>query len=90
MERENQLQVFDLTDGHLAQAPRFVKTTLADAANLHPQQIVGPIHVSRDRRFVYLANRAGGTTKLADVTCSSAARTASRSSGSIRTRASRR
>jgi 6-phosphogluconolactonase len=66
MERENQLQVFDLKDGHLAPTPRFVKTTLADAAKLHPQQIVGPIHVSRDGRFVYLANRADGTTKLAD------------------------
>jgi 6-phosphogluconolactonase len=66
MERENQLQVFDLKDGHLAPTPRFVKTTLADAAKLHPQQIVGPIHLSRDGRFVYLANRADGTMKLAD------------------------
>ncbi len=61
MERENLLQMFDLNGGRLATEPRFVKTTLEKPHDTHPQQIVGPIHMSRDGRFVYLANRADST-----------------------------
>lgn len=61
MERENQLQVFDLQDGRLSLQPMFTRTTLRKPANVHPSQVVGPIHFSRDGKFVYLANRADGT-----------------------------
>lgn len=64
MERENELQVFGLRDGKLSPAPLFTKTTLAEPANVHPAQVVGPIHVSRDGRFVYLANRSDGTVEF--------------------------
>ncbi len=63
MERENQLQVFSLKDGVLSSAPIFVRTTLADPSNVRPGQVVGPIHFSRDGRFVYLANRSDGTVE---------------------------
>lgn len=61
MERENQLQVFGLQDGKLTAAPLYVKTTITDPSNVRPGQVVGPIHVSRDGKFVYLANRSDGT-----------------------------
>lgn len=53
MERENQLQVFSLRNGRLSAAPLFVKTTLLEPAKVRPGQVAGPIHVSRDGRFVY-------------------------------------
>jgi 6-phosphogluconolactonase len=62
MERENQLQMFDLKAGRLAPQARFIKTTLASPNDVHPQQLAGPIHVSRNGRLVYVANRADATT----------------------------
>jgi DNA-binding beta-propeller fold protein YncE len=64
MERENQLQVFGLKNGQLSSTPLFVKTTLEDPSNVRPGQVVGPIHVSRDGQFVYLANRSDGTVEF--------------------------
>ncbi|CAB3807789.1 beta-propeller fold lactonase family protein [Paraburkholderia caffeinilytica] len=46
MERENQLQMFDMKAGRLAPQPSFVKTTLSKPAEVHPQQIVGPIYIA--------------------------------------------
>ena len=65
VERQNQLQVYErLKDDALAPLPKFTKTTLADPVHhnetLFPAQMVGPIHISRDHRFVYLGNRNGG------------------------------
>ena len=61
MERENQLQVFGLQNGKLTEAPLYIKTTLSEPSNVRPAQVVGPVHVSRDGKFVYLANRSDGT-----------------------------
>lgn len=62
MERENQLQVFGLGDGSLTAQALFVKTTLRDPMNVQRAQIAGPIHFRPDGKFLYLANRADGTT----------------------------
>lgn len=61
MERQNQLQVFGLRNGRLTETPLFIKTTLSEPSNVRPAQVVGPVHVSRDGKFVYLANRSDGT-----------------------------
>ncbi|HEX3875814.1 MAG TPA: beta-propeller fold lactonase family protein [Bryobacteraceae bacterium] len=62
MERENQLQVFGLRDGSLTEKALFSMSTLRDPGNVQGAQIAGPIHFRRDGKFVYLANRADGTT----------------------------
>ena len=60
IERQNQLIVYKLTpDGDLVPEPLFTTTTLADLAHKFPIQLVGPIHVHPNGRFVYLGNRSG-------------------------------
>jgi hypothetical protein len=49
-----------LRGDNLEPQPAFVATTLANPGDLHPEQMVGPIHVRPDGRFVYLGNRASG------------------------------
>jgi 6-phosphogluconolactonase len=68
VERQNQLQVYEkLTDHTLAPLPTFTKNTLADPVNnnerIFPAQMVGPIQISHDGRFVYLGNRNNGTIR---------------------------
>lgn len=41
-------------------APAYVLTTLAEPGKPHPEQMVGPIHIHPNGRFVYLGNRASG------------------------------
>jgi len=70
VERQNQLQVYDrLTSDTIAPLPKFTKTTLADPAHhnetIFPAQMVGPIHLSHNGRFVYLGNRNGGVSGVA-------------------------
>ena len=65
VERQNQLQVYEkLTADTLAPLPKYTKTTLADPLRHNevkfPAQMVGPIHVSHNGRFVYVGNRNGG------------------------------
>ena len=65
VERQNQLQVYDREGQHgLAALPKFTKTTLADPVHhneaIFPAQMVGPIQISVNRRFVYVGNRNGG------------------------------
>jgi 6-phosphogluconolactonase (cycloisomerase 2 family) len=63
LERQNMLQVYErLKDGTLGRNPLFAKDTLADPGNVRPGQALGTIHVHPNGRFVYLANRASGTT----------------------------
>jgi 6-phosphogluconolactonase len=63
LERQNKLQVYEkLKDGTLSRNPLFSKDTLADPGNVRPGQALGTIHVHPSGRFVYLANRASGTT----------------------------
>jgi len=63
LERQNKLDVFEkLKDGTLSRDPLFSKDTLADPGNVRPGQALGTIHMHPNGRFVYLANRASGTT----------------------------
>jgi 6-phosphogluconolactonase len=63
LERQNKLQVYErLKDGTLSRNPLFSKDTLTDPSNVRPGQALGTIHMHPNGRFVYLANRASGTT----------------------------
>ena len=77
VERQNQLQVYRRTSADtLAPLPKYTKNTLADPVNhnerIFPAQMVGPIQISEDGRFVYRrqpqqrhhARRAGFTDLL--------------------------
>lgn len=64
LERENQLQVYRLRGNNLESQPAYTATTLADPGNLRPEQMVGPIHVHPNGRFVYLGNRASGLVEV--------------------------
>ena len=64
LEPQNKLYVYkDLGDG-LSPEPLFMKETLADPGNVRPMQHAGTIHVHPSGKFVYLANRANGTTEF--------------------------
>jgi 6-phosphogluconolactonase len=64
LERENQLQVYRLGGNNLESEPAYTATTLAEPGNLRPEQMVGPIHVHPNGRFVYLGNRASGLVEV--------------------------
>jgi 6-phosphogluconolactonase (cycloisomerase 2 family) len=66
MERERQLQVFERNpDGALTPEPVFTRDLLKDSRGHKPGQVSGPIHVSADGRFVYVANRNSATADIA-------------------------
>jgi 6-phosphogluconolactonase len=60
VERQNQLQTYQLRGDDLEPAPAYVATTLKEPGNLRPEQMAGPIHLHPNGRFVYLGNRASG------------------------------
>jgi 6-phosphogluconolactonase len=61
IERQNKLYAYKLAgDGALGREPLFVKSTVADPANVKPAQGAGPIHVHPDGGFVYVTNRNQG------------------------------
>jgi 6-phosphogluconolactonase (cycloisomerase 2 family) len=63
LERQDKLQVYRrLQDGTLSRAPLFSKDTLQEPGNVRPGQALGTVHVHPSGKFVYLANRASGTT----------------------------
>ncbi len=65
LERQNKLDVFErLKDGTLSRSPLFSKDTLSDPSNVRPGQALGTIHVHPNGGFVYVANRASGTTEF--------------------------
>jgi 6-phosphogluconolactonase len=64
IERQNQLQMYRLHGDALDPAPAFVLTTLTAPGNLRPEQMVGPIHIHPNGRFVYLGNRASGLIEV--------------------------
>jgi 6-phosphogluconolactonase (cycloisomerase 2 family) len=65
VERQNQLYAYALgSDGALARDPAFIKSTLADRANVKPAQGAGPIHVHPNGRFVYVTNRNQGEVEV--------------------------
>jgi 6-phosphogluconolactonase len=60
IERQNQLQMYRLRGDGLEPAAAFIVNTLAEPGNLRAEQMVGPIHIGPNGRFVYLGNRASG------------------------------
>ncbi len=60
---QNKLYVYrKLRDGTLSSAPMFLKDTLADPGNVRPAQQLASVHVHPNGKFVYVNNRADGTT----------------------------
>jgi 6-phosphogluconolactonase len=65
LERQNQLHVYRRSEaGVLSDAPVFVKDTVAEASKNQAGQAASSIHVHPNGRFVYVANRAGGTLEF--------------------------
>jgi 6-phosphogluconolactonase (cycloisomerase 2 family) len=65
LERQNQLQVYRINaGGSLEPKALFTKDTLDHQAAAKPAQMTGAIHVHPNGRFVYLSNRASGTTTV--------------------------
>jgi 6-phosphogluconolactonase (cycloisomerase 2 family) len=65
LERQNKLHVYRRSaDGTLSEAPIFVKSTLADPGKARNGQAASSIHVHPSGRFIYVANRAGGTVEF--------------------------
>ena len=63
LERQNQLQVYRTVNGESVEPNAlFTKDTLDHQAASKPQQMTGAIHVHPNGRFVYISNRASGTT----------------------------
>jgi 6-phosphogluconolactonase len=56
LERQNALDMFEITNGVLSPTPRFRKNTLGRAPVV--RQAVGTVHVHPNGRTVYVANRA--------------------------------
>jgi 6-phosphogluconolactonase len=63
-ERENQLDVYRLTNGTLDPQPIFVRETLAEPGNVRSRQAACTVHVHPNGRYVYLANRAYDSVKI--------------------------
>ena len=63
LERQNQLQVYRVANGESVEpAALFTKDTLDHPSASKPAQMTGAIHVHPNGRFVYISNRASGTT----------------------------
>ena len=65
LERQNKLQVYKkLTDEALSSEPLFTKETLSAPDTVRAGQAASTVHVHPTGEFVYLANRASGTTNV--------------------------
>jgi 6-phosphogluconolactonase len=64
LERQNKLDMFEITNAKLSAAPVFRKETLAEPGNIRGRQAAGTVHVHPNGRFVYAANRASSTVQL--------------------------
>ncbi|RPI54815.1 MAG: 3-carboxymuconate cyclase, partial [Acidobacteria bacterium] len=62
LERQNQLQVYRLNGDAIEPQALFTKNTLDRPDASRPAQMTGAIHVHPNGRFVYISNRASGTT----------------------------
>jgi 6-phosphogluconolactonase len=62
VERQNELHMFELGNCSIGDAPVFVRSTLSAPWTNTAPQLAGAIHVSIDGRFVFISNRADGTT----------------------------
>jgi 6-phosphogluconolactonase len=64
LERQNRLDMFEITGGALSAAPLFRKETLAEPGNIRGRQAAGTVHVHPNGRFVYAVNRASSTVEV--------------------------
>ncbi|PWU06788.1 MAG: 3-carboxymuconate cyclase [Terriglobia bacterium] len=65
LERQNKLHVYRrMAEGTLSDAPIFVKDTVANPRESRTNQAASSIHVHPNGRFIYVANRAGGTVEF--------------------------
>ncbi len=65
LERQNQLQVYRAAGGESFEPQAlFTKDTLDHPSASKPAQMTGAIHVHPNGRFVYISNRASGTTQV--------------------------
>lgn len=62
LERQNRLDVFEVRGEFIMAEPAFRCEALGEPGNLRPVQMAGEVHVHPSGRYVYLANRAFGTT----------------------------
>jgi 6-phosphogluconolactonase (cycloisomerase 2 family) len=63
LESQNRLDVFTRTnDDSLSEQPLFSKSTLSASGSVSAGQTASSVHVDRTGQFVYVGNRAGGTT----------------------------
>ena len=63
LERQNKLSVFRVEADDVAPEPSFQVETLVDRISPGRQQLAGAVRVHPNGRFVYLANRASGSTE---------------------------
>jgi 6-phosphogluconolactonase len=64
LERQNKLDMFEISNGQLSAAPVFRKETLAEPGNIRGRQAAGTVHLHPNGRFVYFANRASSTVEV--------------------------
>ena len=64
LERQNKLDMFEITNGKLSAAPVFRKETLAEPGNIRGRQAAGTVHVHPNGRFVYAANRGSSAVQV--------------------------
>jgi 6-phosphogluconolactonase len=64
LERQNKLDMFEITGGALSPAPVFRKETLAEPGIVRGRQVAGTVHVHPNGRFVYAVNRASSTIEV--------------------------
>jgi len=64
LERQNKLDMFEMTGKAVSAAPVFRKETLAEPNNIRGRQAAGTVHVHPSGRFVYAVNRASSTTEV--------------------------
>ena len=62
LESQNTLGVFRRDDDSLSELPLFSRSTLPGASGVVAGQTASTVHVHPNGRFVYVGNRAGGTT----------------------------
>ncbi|HEV2300184.1 MAG TPA: beta-propeller fold lactonase family protein [Stellaceae bacterium] len=65
LERQNRLDVFDMTGGSLTPEPIFAATTLSGPVPGGVRQAAGTVHVHPNGHVVYVANRASSTVEIA-------------------------
>jgi 6-phosphogluconolactonase (cycloisomerase 2 family) len=64
LERQNKLDMFEISNGQLSAAPVFRKETLVEPGNIRGRQAAGTVHLHPNGRFVYFANRASSTVEV--------------------------